>query len=264
MTLASNAASQQGGAIENRGSLGITNATLSGNASAFGGGIAHLEDGYELRMHHVTITGNEASVDGGGICNEARTVVTNTLVVGNGAGGDCGCAAPLVSFGFNLDGDATCALDAFGDLPGVSDAGLGPLQANGGPTPTHALRAGSPAIDAGGDDPFLFACERVDQRGVSRPQDGDGDGDPRCDIGAVEFVPEPGPLVLFLVALGVLQLCAAMNSRRTPGASASLVSPTSRRAASIPCVAARASRTPSARRRARAAMRSGGICTAAT
>jgi CSLREA domain-containing protein len=232
-TLARNTASQEGGAIENRGLLGITNATLSGNASAFGGGIAHLQDGGELRMHHVTLTANEASVDGGGICNEGPTLVTNTLVADN-AGGDCGCAVPLNSFGFNLDGDATCGLDSFGDLPGVGDAGLGPLLANGGPTPTHALEAGSPAIEAGGDDPFLFECERTDQRGISRPRDGDGDGVPLCDIGAVEFVPEPGALASLLVALAAVQLCAAMNSRRTPGASASPGSAISRRPASMP------------------------------
>jgi CSLREA domain-containing protein len=233
VTLARNTASERGGAVENGAAMTITNATLSGNASAFGGGITNLEDGYELRLHHVTVTANQASVEGGGICNQGQTLVTNTIVAGNG-GDDCGCAVPLNSFGFNLDGDATCGLDSFGDLPGVGDAGLGPLLANGGPTPTHALEAGSPAIEAGGDDPFLFECERTDQRGISRPRDGDGDGDPRCDIGAFEFVPEPGSLALYLVALAAVQFCAAMNSRRTPGASAWPGSAISRRPASMP------------------------------
>ena len=61
---------------------------------------------------------------------------------------------------------------------------LGPLQDNGGPTFTHALLAGSPAIDArnpaapgsGGN-----ACEATDQRGVARPQGA------ACDIGAFEL-----------------------------------------------------------------------------
>ena len=60
------------------------------------------------------------------------------------------------------------------------DARLGPLQNNGGPTLTHALLLGSPALDAG--DPTLTG---TDQRGVSRPQG------PRADIGAFELNDDP-------------------------------------------------------------------------
>jgi len=56
------------------------------------------------------------------------------------------------------------------------------LQDNGGPTETHALLPGSPAIDAGDNT----ACPATDQRGWARPADGDGDGTAVCDIGAVE------------------------------------------------------------------------------
>jgi hypothetical protein len=58
----------------------------------------------------------------------------------------------------------------------IGDALIGALGDNGGPTPTHALLSGSPAIDtaAGG------ACPATDQRGVTRPQG------PRCDVGAFE------------------------------------------------------------------------------
>jgi hypothetical protein len=65
------------------------------------------------------------------------------------------------------------------------------LAFNGGPTLTHALVAGSPAIDAGGPactdangDPLL-----TDQRGKPRTIDGNRDGAARCDIGAFEFFP---------------------------------------------------------------------------
>jgi hypothetical protein len=60
---------------------------------------------------------------------------------------------------------------------------IGPLQSNGGPTWTHALLPGSPAIDAGTPS----RCPTADQRGYARPEDGDGDGNPICDIGAFEF-----------------------------------------------------------------------------
>jgi hypothetical protein len=55
---------------------------------------------------------------------------------------------------------------------------LSPLANNGGPTKTHALVSGSPAIDAiPSADP---GCTRTDQRGVPRPRG------PGCDIGAFE------------------------------------------------------------------------------
>lgn len=58
---------------------------------------------------------------------------------------------------------------------------LGDLQNNGGPTETHALLAGSPALDAG--DPLLSTT--ADQRGILRPSG------VAPDIGAYEeFVPQ--------------------------------------------------------------------------
>ncbi|HET6865942.1 MAG TPA: fibronectin type III domain-containing protein, partial [Solirubrobacteraceae bacterium] len=55
------------------------------------------------------------------------------------------------------------------------DPKLGPLQGNGGPTPTMALGAGSAAIDRGA------GCASTDQRGLTRPVGA------ACDIGAYEF-----------------------------------------------------------------------------
>ena len=76
-------------------------------------------------------------------------------------------------------------------MPGVSLAQiLRPLKNNGGPTQTHALVAGSPAIDAGnpgGCRDNSGALLQTDQRGFPRNVDGNSDGTARCDIGAVEF-----------------------------------------------------------------------------
>ena len=63
------------------------------------------------------------------------------------------------------------------------------LQDNGGTTFTHALLAGSPAIDggnpAGCTDPWGNPLT-TDQRGEVRPADGNGDCTAICDIGAYE------------------------------------------------------------------------------
>jgi hypothetical protein len=93
--------------------------------------------------------------------------------------------------GCNIVGDAT------GNLLGV-DPLLGPLQNNGGPTLTHALLGGSPAIAAGNPG----GCRdqngnllTTDQRGFARP----AAGSPFCDIGAYEAgaaaTPTPTPTV---------------------------------------------------------------------
>lgn len=67
-----------------------------------------------------------------------------------------------------------------GNIIGVA-ANLGPLQDNGGPTKTHALLPGSPAIGAGNTDVCKFTpVNNRDQRNVTRLSDG------KCDIGAYE------------------------------------------------------------------------------
>jgi hypothetical protein len=112
---------------------------------------------------------------------------------------DCYSPDPTTIFlgsqGYNLIGDMTrCAVDTIvGEQLGTGttpiDAKLGALQNNGGVTPTHALLAGSPAIDAGNpngcvDQTAIAMTE--DQRGDTRVVDGDGDGAAVCDIGSVE------------------------------------------------------------------------------
>lgn len=90
---------------------------------------------------------------------------------------------PLISNGYNIEspGD-TCGFDQPTDQVNVSgdDLKLAPLQDNGGPTMTHALGAGSVAIDY---IPVTMCDVVEDQRGQPRP------GGTMCDVGAFEVQP---------------------------------------------------------------------------
>src|SRR5262249_30614937 len=107
----------------------------------------------------------------------------------------------FTSVGFNLASDAAGGDDTTG--PGGlldvasdrrnTDPLLGPLQRNGGPTDTHALLPGSPAVDQGKRDTIATLGDTTDQRGFSRSIDdatiadaADGDG---SDVGALEAQP---------------------------------------------------------------------------
>lgn len=115
----------------------------------------------------------------------------NTILAGNVealAFGDC--AGTLTSHGNNVMqqvNESNCTVNGGGVT--IADPVLGPLQANGGPTLTHALLAGSPAIDGGNPGGCLdhLGALLQDQRGLPRMVDGNQDGAVQCDIGAVEF-----------------------------------------------------------------------------
>ena len=165
-----------GGGILNQldARLTLTNSTVSGNTATLqGGGV--FSNG-TLTSINSTVSGNSAP-NGAGIASFGTADLTNTIVASNLSSGDC-AGNPITSFGHNLDSDGTCGLSATGDLPNI-DPLLAPLQDNGGPTFTHALLPGSPAIDAGHDG----AAPATDQRGVPRPQGA------HSDIGAFEVGP---------------------------------------------------------------------------
>ena len=178
---------------ENRTSSGAVGTGLNSNGAAltpFGGGL-DVTPGPGIALISDTFGGNVASPAGGGnggnIATSAGAQVTlfDTIVARGVAANGADCIGTVSDGGHNLeDGAASqCGLSAAKhDLIGV-DPQLASLEDNGGPTRTLALRAGSPAIDAGPS----AGCAMTDQRGEPRPDKGER----RCDIGAYEFQDKP-------------------------------------------------------------------------
>jgi hypothetical protein len=191
-----------GGGIVNSwaGSLTVVNSTVSrnlvnshtgelGGGASYGGGIFNFRSA-TLHLHNATITANTVTSFspspeippgigiGGGVVNgiegsdvflPGTVTVQNSIIAGNSAlTSNNDYSGPLDFHSFSLIGGNPL---------------LGPLANNGGLTQTHALKVGSPALDAG--DPAGCRDEQgnvlaTDQRGASRPFG------PRCDIGAFE------------------------------------------------------------------------------
>jgi hypothetical protein len=212
-TVSGNTAIIQGGGISNNapgvmpgsGRMWLTNCTISGNSvpglisryhqqtpilgtaivnaapiSGNGGGIYNAGT---MELLNCTIANNSAEDYGGGFANTSpiTAIFKNTIVANNTAGesgtnnGYNGPGAVITSLGHNLDSENTCHFNQPTDLVNTNPL-LGPLQDNGGPTFTHALLDGSPAIDAGAN----AGAPTTDQRGVTRPQG------QYVDIGAYE------------------------------------------------------------------------------
>jgi hypothetical protein len=170
-----------GGGIYNAGTLTVSNSTLSGNnapyVSTSGGAISNRGT---VTVINSTLSGNSAGASrGGGIESyDGSATLQNTIVANSPSGGNC--SVPITNGGYNLDSDGSCGFGTINhSLSGTTDNPLNPqlgsLANNGGPTLTHALLAGSPAIDKGNS----FGAT-TDQRGVSRPLGA------ASDIGAFE------------------------------------------------------------------------------
>jgi hypothetical protein len=206
-TLADNTVNGTGGGFgdeNNVGSLTVVDSTFVGNSAVGpGGGIA---EGGTLTINDSTITGNTTLASGGGIsAGTAAFVLNNTIVAGNFANGTGGMnflgVAPDV-FGAVTSGSGDFIGIGDGNLTGVTNGSngnrvgatdaplnplLGPLQLNGGRTPTEVPLAGSPVIDAGVNG-VIPAGLTTDQRGLPRIVN------KVVDVGAAEVQPAPAPV----------------------------------------------------------------------
>lgn len=233
-TLSNNAVtSGAGGAVVDTGGFEILQSTINNNSTpGAGGALLEAGGGGTRTIANSTISGNSADGTGGGLQNDASTSLTNVTVAfnqmgppgslgGPGAGifgsstlantlladqiggSDCAGVTSLVG---NLDDDGSCAATT------TTTPDIGPLANNGGPTQTHALLAGSPAIDTGDNATCAAApVDNFDQRGFTRPIF--GRISVTCDVGAYEFrasstapTLSPVALVLLVLALGAIAL----------------------------------------------------------
>ena len=203
-TISDNSAGSFGGGIRNvaassdlTATLVISNSCLSGNAAEFtnGGGISNEAafGSATVEISTSTFSDNSAEFGGASLHNRrsgdvALINLTNTILKAGKAGGNIlNKSGTVTSHGYNLsDDDGAGYLIGPGDQINT-DPLLGPLQDNGGPTFTHELLKGSPAIDAG--NPSFTPPPLYDQRGPDFYRVRND----RIDIGSFEVQAGPTP-----------------------------------------------------------------------
>jgi hypothetical protein len=204
-TIAGNSASEGGGISVGYGPLVLRSSTITGNRADDGSGVfvdPRSGDGPEsITIERSTVAANEAlsvadtataaeiAVDAAAPADPDRRFDVSHSVIGNGTIAGCRLGeTAVVSQSYTFWTDDTCGAPAAGgDIVNGGDPKLGPLQDNGGPTPTRLPLPGSELRDRIPLD--HVGCAGGDQRGVPRPQ---GLG---CDIGATEAEVPPAGFV---------------------------------------------------------------------
>lgn len=176
-----------GAAID--GAIELRNCTISGNQAQNGGGIGLTSFAGEVMVINSTVTNNSATAGtGGGIhmfSGGGTIAIRSSIVWGNSASAATGTdisTAGLVVYSHTALG-STAGISALvnqgGNLAIGTNPQLSSLLNNGGPMPTHALLAGSPAIDQGVNP--AAAC-LSDERGPGNTRSYG-----TTDIGAFEY-----------------------------------------------------------------------------
>ena len=221
-TVSNNSANGGGGIAHGSGSATITNSTLSGNTSQSNGGGVDFASATGT-LNNVTVTGNTAGAGGGGggggVYSNATLNLNRSLISGNFGPTGYDSGYELVGNGtenannYNVFGRSDITNNrafAYSFTPGATDVtatsnGTQPtalagilnttLANNGGPTDTHALVAGSPAVDRAPSAACAAApINGVDQRSYPRNVDGNAAASANeCDTGAFEYLSSPPP-----------------------------------------------------------------------
>ncbi|MGQ0697205.1 MAG: choice-of-anchor Q domain-containing protein [Panacagrimonas sp.] len=238
-TISGNIAKVRGGGIFISGDAAIAFSTITNNRAN------------DNSPPQADILSGESNIRfGGGIYNVGTLRMGNSIVAGNtddrdrfesGYSPDCWSRATDSSPGTRFTslrgnlvgiGNANCnLLDRSGgntvfDRVGVADSSVNTpidpllfaLTDNGGPTLTHPLAFGSPAIDLGNAITPLasfFNCPNRDQRNFVRPIDGNRAGGAQCDAGAYESGSTEGPIIIEFVAR-LLEASAALLETEPP------------------------------------------------
>jgi predicted outer membrane repeat protein len=185
-----------GGGIDNQGALTIVNSTISGNTCGnFGGAILSttamsLTDSTvygNVSLYYSNQTGGTSQYTPGGIDAEKSCTLNGTIVAGNTydiyGGPFIGSHDLIGDSGAVPSGSLTLTSSIIGTSISPVTADMDPLGNYGGPTPTQALMADSPAIGQGA---VFAAANGVDQRGFVRTPG-------FIDIGAFQSADAPEP-----------------------------------------------------------------------
>jgi predicted outer membrane repeat protein len=193
-TISANSASEGAVVLNQVTSASITGTTISGNQSS---GVYVRGPTFGVAIAFSTITGNvrqDGSGNGGGgvFADNAAVTIDGSIIAGNTSLGFSGADDAVNSISssgekgpipgdYNVFGVVSASISST-NLTGFDATTLGALANNGGPTRTHALNAGSPAIDLVPTGTIgCGSTVQTDQRGVARPSNG------KCDAGAFEY-----------------------------------------------------------------------------
>ena len=251
-TTVSNNSAQVGGGIWNNGTVYVTGSTFSANSAGVGistmavleGGAIYAGSGQSIvRISNSTFFDNAAKNDGAAVTSMGTMGVAQSTFVDNwtqaGTGGAlsargnlltlkgtilanaaANCSVPggsFVSSGYNLSTDASCSLNAVGDITNAP-AGLDPagLQDHGGTTRTIGLLSTSAAVDR-----VPAPCTdsdgnplSTDQRGVTRPQGS------QCDAGSFELISAEPTIASFMPTSGPVGTSVTITGTGLTGATA--------------------------------------------